>query len=291
VASLVYHAGALGDFLTALPALHAWRILHPAQHIVLLGLPGFAALAGTPIPFDEVWDASSARFAALFGECGPADARLLAPFASFGSALLFALDSSPLRRNLAAAGVRGIIRQDPFPAEPVPIVDYHLALFPTLAFSDQDRIPRVAHHGRVFTGSAPVALAPGSGSAAKCWPLERYLGLARALEIAGAAVTWIRGPAEQGLVLPPGATVLNYPLLPDLASFLAGCRLYVGNDSGVTHLAAACGCSVVALFGASDPRVWSPRGRQVRVITGLTRHMHAIEVAEVLEVCWGFLKQ
>jgi ADP-heptose:LPS heptosyltransferase len=51
----------------------------------------------------------------------------------------------------------------------------------------------------------------------------------------------------------------------ELARWLARARLYVGNDSGITHLAAAVGTPVLALFGASDPRVWAPRGENVRV--------------------------
>jgi ADP-heptose:LPS heptosyltransferase len=291
VASLVYHAGALGDFLTALPALHAWRTLHPAEPVVLLGEPAFSALAGPPVPFDEVWDARSARFAALFSESGPTDVRLAALFEQFSTALLFSFESSPLAGNLAAAGVRGIVRQDPFPATSHPIVDYHLALFPTLVLQDRDRIPRVAHAARRIAGPAPVAIGPGSGSAGKNWPMERFCALAAALESAGAAITWIRGPAEREVALPPLASVLDCPPLPELASFLACCRLYVGNDSGVTHLAAACGCSTVALFGASDPGVWAPRGRSVRVVIGSTKDMRSVVLGEVLEACLDFLKQ
>jgi len=47
---------------------------------------------------------------------------------------------------------------------------------------------------------------------------------------------------------------------------LAEAALYIGNDSGLTHLAAATGCPTIALFGASDPAVWRPLGDHVRVI-------------------------
>jgi len=53
--------------------------------------------------------------------------------------------------------------------------------------------------------------------------------------------------------------------LYELAQWLAGARLYIGNDSGVTHLAAAVGIPVLALFGPTDPAVWAPRGANVRV--------------------------
>ena len=52
----------------------------------------------------------------------------------------------------------------------------------------------------------------------------------------------------------------------ELAALLSRCRLYVGSDSGVSHLAAAVGIPTVAVFGPSDPVVWAPRGRSVRVL-------------------------
>ncbi|HNT87980.1 MAG TPA: glycosyltransferase family 9 protein, partial [Candidatus Hydrogenedentes bacterium] len=53
-----------------------------------------------------------------------------------------------------------------------------------------------------------------------------------------------------------------------IAGILAGARLYIGNDSGITHLAAAVGCPTVAVFGPTDPTVWAPRGARVHVVAG-----------------------
>jgi ADP-heptose:LPS heptosyltransferase len=57
-------------------------------------------------------------------------------------------------------------------------------------------------------------------------------------------------------------------LLTAVAHRLAAANLYIGNDSGITHLAAATGCNVVAIFGTTDPRVWAPFGERVRVLGG-----------------------
>ena len=73
----------------------------------------------------------------------------------------------------------------------------------------------------------------------------------------------VRGAVE---ALAVGATVLSGSPLPDVAGVLAACRAYVGNDSGVTHLAAALGLPVVAIFGPSDPEKWAPRGDRVRIL-------------------------
>jgi heptosyltransferase III len=52
----------------------------------------------------------------------------------------------------------------------------------------------------------------------------------------------------------------------DLARWLAGAALYIGNDSGITHLAAAVGIPVIALFGPTSPDIWAPRGPNVTVL-------------------------
>jgi len=56
--------------------------------------------------------------------------------------------------------------------------------------------------------------------------------------------------------------------LARLGRTLARARLYIGNDSGITHLAAAAGCPTLAIFGPTNPAVWAPRGANVRVIQG-----------------------
>jgi heptosyltransferase-3 len=102
-----------------------------------------------------------------------------------------------------------------------------------------------------------VAIHPFSGSAKKNWPLERFRELAARLPW---PVEWIAGPGQEF----EGA--VHIPDLYELACRLACARLYIGNDSGITHLAAAVGTPVIAIFGETDPAIWVPRGEQVRVI-------------------------
>jgi ADP-heptose:LPS heptosyltransferase len=115
---------------------------------------------------------------------------------------------------------------------------------------------------------------PFSGSTRKNWPLTRFQHLAGTLS-ARLPVAWCAGPEEvlEGAV--------RFEDLRELACWLAAARLYVGNDSGITHLAAAVGTPVVALFGASDPRVWAPRGERVRVVAG--EGMERIRLEQVIE--------
>ncbi len=292
--SLVYHAGALGDFVTCLPAFSAWRRLRAAERIVLLGRPEHAALAAEGI-FDEVWDAGAARFSALFAE----ETGAVPAFSGFRSALLFCRASSPLPHNLERSGADGLVRQDPFPpqGERIHVVDYHLSLFTQSQLAPEQRVPRVqpgdaAHReagAALPAGARPALLHPGSGGPKKNWPADRFLALARGLAAAGLAAAWVLGPAEAGFQPPARDAALRGLSLPGLAAAAGSARIFVGSDSGVAHLAAAAGAPCVVLFGASDPAVWAPRGALVRVVGSANGGMDGISVDEVLAQCASLL--
>ncbi|MGO9410060.1 MAG: glycosyltransferase family 9 protein [Spirochaetia bacterium] len=289
--SLIYHAGALGDFVTALPAMRAWRRLHPGDGVVLLGKAGHAELA-PPGLFDEAWEAGSSLFTPLFGREADVPPLLTARFRRFSSALLFSSAVSALPENLARLGVREIVWQHPFPAERVPIVDYHLSLFPSLAFTEEDARPQVrCARGALPVPANAVALHPGSGDKKKNWPFAKFQDLAGGLEATGLVVRWVLGPAEKDLVLPYSGQAWRNVSLSDLAGALTECRLFVGNDSGVAHLAAAVGCPTVALFGASDAAVWAPRGRAVRLVQAPRGILETLSGEIVLSECLGFLRR
>ena len=105
-----------------------------------------------------------------------------------------------------------------------------------------------------------IAIHPFSGSPKKNWPLERFQKLPADLPY---PVELSAGPEEQ---LPDAR---RFDDLQDLARWLGGARVYVGNDSGVTHLAAAVGTPVVSIFRCTSAEVWGPRGRgPVRILEG-----------------------
>jgi len=288
--SLVYHAGALGDFITTLPAMSAWRRRHPRDWILLLGVPELAAVAPQGL-FDEIWDARSPRFAALFADGIDPASPLGRRLSELRSALLFSHVSSRLSTSLLRLGPTEIIRQDPFPSQRTHIVDYHLSLFSGNAFSEEDRQPRIASvQGTIPVPRDTVALHPGSGGPGKNWPFSGFTVLAGLLSRAGYTVRWIIGPAEEDLALPFAAEAWRNTPLADLAAALRDCRLFVGNDSGVSHLAAAAGCATVALFGATDPGVWAPRGPRVRVLQAPGATMSALSAETVFSECLGFLR-
>lgn len=122
---------------------------------------------------------------------------------------------------------------------------------PALPTAPPAAVPRIPIAGPAH---GAIVLHPFSGSTRKNWPLENFRALAARLD----NVAWTCGP-EDNL---PGAT--RFDNLADLARWLAGARLFIGNDSGITHLAAAVGTPTLALFGPTDPAIWCPAGDHVR---------------------------
>jgi|SRR5215471_15778870 len=98
---------------------------------------------------------------------------------------------------------------------------------------------------------------PFASSPAKRWPLESFRAVAKGL---GMSVLWCAGPEE------PLEGAVRFPDLYQLACWLSRARVYIGNDSGIAHLAAAVGTPVVAIFLATDPAIWAPRGNNVAVV-------------------------
>jgi ADP-heptose:LPS heptosyltransferase len=126
-------------------------------------------------------------------------------------------------------------------------------------------------------------LMPGSGSPAKNWPLENYLELARELGKSGRVLT-VLGPAEKRLEDAfSGLDTVSHPPLGALAGLARLSNGFVGNDSGVSHLAAAAGGRGVVIFGPTDPVRWRPLGRVVVVARMPLRDLPSRQVADALQ--------
>jgi hypothetical protein len=129
-----------------------------------------------------------------------------------------------------------------------------------------------------------LALHPGSGSARKNWPGQRFAELADTLA-ADRPFLVVEGPADGDAGAPlrerDGAVVARELPLRTLGALLARAGLYVGNDSGVSHLAAAWGAPTLALFGPTDPVVWAPVGRFVRLLEAPAGDLDRLEAATV----------
>jgi ADP-heptose:LPS heptosyltransferase len=130
-----------------------------------------------------------------------------------------------------------------------------------------------ARAAALLPGGPWLVLGPTANWSQKVWPAERFVAVAQALTapggaLAGARIAILGGPgaAERAMAAPvlaalPGAVDLVGTLaLPEVAAVLRRAALYLGNDSGLMHLAAAAGAPVVGLFGQSDAREYGPVG-------------------------------
>lgn len=301
---LVWHQGALGDLLLAGPALEAISRLFPEGTFTGVGRKAFWRLLATTLPVEAVWSADEGDWSWLYQEQGSLPAPLIRRLSGMELAVVF----SPRPRRvflarLKQAGVPEVIWIPSFPvdgAEPVSLL--HARRLQELGLQAELRpfrlrleaLPRLK--GEFAPGDRILTLAPGSGQPAKNWPLAHYYEIARALAWeAGLKVVWLTGPAEEallpyieGIAQAQGQAVWASRPLEEVAALLARTWVYVGSDSGITHLAAAAGARrVVALFGPTDPRVWAPLGDNVTVLTvpgdrGEKAALEALRPARVL---------
>lgn len=125
----------------------------------------------------------------------------------------------------------------------------------------------------VDPGGKLVVIQPGSGGQEKCWYIGNFLAVAAGLASKGFEVVFLLGPAEREKFSDETMSQMNsvVPCLTDLSLTdvlgLLGCAHgFVGNDSGITHLAGSMGVKTAVVFGPTDPAVYKPVGPAVTVL-------------------------
>ncbi|GAB4231159.1 MAG: lipopolysaccharide heptosyltransferase II [Acidobacteriota bacterium] len=149
-------------------------------------------------------------------------------------------------------------------AEPIPPL--RIALVP----SEVDGVRRWLQEEGVAEGFALIH--PAAAFATKQWAVERFAALADWMLERGWPVVATAGPGQESLLqrlagLTRGGLRIFPPApLPRFAALASLCGLYIGNDTGTTHMAAALGRPIVAIFGSSNPRAWRPWGTRYRLV-------------------------
>ena len=295
---LVLRGGAIGDFIATLPVLQALRTQWPAATIEIWGYPHIADLAVAAGLAQAVVSLDRAEMARFFvPEPSFTDAQVAA-VRSFD--LIFNYLHDPVgqvRSNLLLAGAKQVLSGSPI-IKRGPAVPFLLEPLQALAIYETDGTPALdfpaalrargrARLQALGLRGRPMVVHPGSGSPTKNWPAERFVEIMRRLQAAGRETVAVLGEADvaEAAVLArelPEMPVLAGLTLTELAATLAECGAFLGNDSGIAHLAAAVGLPTTAIFGPSDADVWAPRGRGgVTVLRAPEKELERLTVAAV----------
>lgn len=165
------------------------------------------------------------------------------------------------------------------------MVDYHAKLLECVGIYDVPGMPQLfvsedAERATLHTLEAiglsrrPWAMIhPAARYWFKAWPAERFAALSDALYEKGFHAVLVGSQHERALeseilksARRPLVSLIGKTSLGELAALMKQCHIFIGNDGGPMHMAAAIGCPVVAMFGPSNPAVWGPRGQRVKTI-------------------------
>lgn len=274
---LVIRGGALGDFLLTLPAVAGLRKNWPQAQIEMVVAKKFGELVTGPGAVDAVRPIDRPGLAGFYATEGVLDPDWCDYFSEFDLTISYLFDPDGIfARNWQRGGGTGrYLALDPrnppeqawrYLARPLKELGLEPQCAQRLYGSMLSATREKMRKGR------RVVIHPGSGSPKKNWPLSHWVesleqcGIDSSLE-----VTWLFGEAESTLLgkLPekwmssPHRVVYQKPL-SEVFSTLRNADLFLGHDSGVSHLAAWTGVRCGLLFGPTDPKIWGPPGEGVR---------------------------
>lgn len=289
---LLIRGGGLGDFIVITPVLAALRRRWPEADLALAARPGHALLAKTCGLADTIISLESARMSCFFQYAPEFSKEELDFFGSIDLAVSFMPDDDGLlQKNMQNAGVGKWLAVSSKVEQGHATEHFFMPLVRAgiIPAKSADAMPRLKLGSAAISKAALqmqslsglhkrcVFLHPGSGSPAKNWPLEHFVAVSELIRIEFVLQpVFVTGEADADLARHLKGTLKNILLLEnpdivDLAGMLSTASAYIGNDSGVSHLAAALGIPVVAIFGPSDPACWAPRGPFVRIVQGKPR--------------------
>ncbi|MDB6118763.1 MAG: hypothetical protein JWO08_2544 [Verrucomicrobiaceae bacterium] len=295
---LVIRGGAIGDFILTLPAIKLLRDSIAGCHLEVLGYPGIIDLAVAAGLADASRSLEHRSMALLFVPNAKIDEALAEWLKSFNLVVSYLYDpDGHLAGNMQRIGMKTFL------AMPSRVIDGqgHAAMqlakpLESLAMYLEDPAPHI-RMPQAWAPSDTIAIHPGSGSLKKNWPVEHWCRAGHELHALRpqARLALITGEAElergitaQVLKAWKSLPVDHWDSLPltELAARLPGCSVFLGHDSGIGHLAAACGLPCLLFFGPSDPATWAPQNTDVTVYQAVTKDLQEVSFDEG----WGAIK-
>ena len=301
--------GAIGDFILTLPALKALRDFRPRAHIEILGYTHIAVLAENRFYAQAVRSIEYGPLSRFFAASSELPVELANYFASFDLVISYLYDPDKVfgenMRRCAVKDVRcgpGKIVQGaghavsqlarPINELGIEVLTLGARIFP----STDDR-----EFARDFLGTLPrpiLAIHPGSGSKQKNWPLENWIALLSrngecSLSGKCCSLVLVSGEADDTRIGQLGRDWKQRNVrfakglpLPRLAAVLERC-VFIGHDSGISHLAAAAGADCILLFGPTNPDVWAPKNKNVQVLKAANGSIGDLKIEHVEAVLAG----
>ena len=287
---LVIRGGAIGDFILTLPALKALRDGWPDAWIEVLGYKHIAALAENRFYAQAVRSIEYGSLSSFFAGKSDLPSDLWNYFGSFDAVLSYLYDPDRIfENNVLRCGVANFIsgpsRLDDSThatrqlAQPVGQLGLAVNDFAArLYLSEEDR---QFARGFFRDRAQPVlAIHPGSGSAQKNWPIENWIALGSETSflvvISGEADEPQRVRLRREWDDGRACFATNLPLT-QLAAVLEH-SIFVGHDSGISHLAAATGAQCLLLFGPTDPAIWAPLNEHVQILRAPDGDLRKLDV-------------
>src|SRR5687768_61714 len=296
---LVIRGGAIGDFILTLPSIKLVREAFPDAHLEIIGYRHIVALAEGRFYANATRSIEYGPLAGFFARRGTLSAEMTEYFASFQQVISYLFDPDRIfETNLRRAGVKNYlpaftrVDDSQHAAQQLALPLQRLALFledpaATIYLSPEDH---AAAENLLRNATGPViAIHPGSGSPRKNWPAAAWEALGQGFLAEGRAthLLLVGGEADlpqlQALQKAWGdrAFLAQDLPLPHLAAAIARCTLFLGHDSGISHLAAAAGTRCVLLFGPTDPAIWAPANPHVQIIRAPSGDLATIDVETV----------
>jgi len=302
---LVIRGGAIGDFILTLPAIRLLRENIPACHLEVLGYTGIAELAKAAGWADAVRALDHRDMAMLFAPGAPIADEVADYLRSFTLVVSYLFDpDGHFCENLKRIGVTTLI-ECPHRVQPDqgPAAAQLARPLSQLAMFLDDPAPIIRVKPEVILphpqpGEMSLVVHVGSGSETKNWPLENWFHLIRSMQQQQSIrIILLTGEAEEargmtetldgadwsGLFFERWHQVPLVTLAARLNGLaLQGATSFVGHDSGISHLAAACGLDCLLLFGPSDPAIWAPQNPGVRLLRAPEGDLRALTPEAVL---------
>jgi ADP-heptose:LPS heptosyltransferase len=282
---LVIRRGAIGDTIVTLPTIEILRENYPDAYIEVIGNREYWEIANNRYYVNAVLSGETMFTPELYSRGGRLSKEVVDYFSSFDLIIAYINDlEGVVSENLRKIAAKRVLTYPPFPrGDKLHAVDYtalvlgeiglgvHPPLFPKIYLNSEDLYFASQYLSSFMEYQPLVAIHPRTYGI-KRWAIEKFINIGKWIEdTLGGRSIWIIGPAEKENIKLiksnfPSSPVLHLYSLAKVASVLSLSYIYLGCDTGISHLASAIGTRVIALFGPTNPQVWGPRGKLVEII-------------------------